>query len=59
MPLPFEGRSSVVGIDITGIGDVYGLKVNLGATPATDADLPHAIDGVPIRFAVVGPLRPR
>ena len=55
----FEGNDSVVGIDITRIGEVYGVKVNLDAPPITYAEFPEAIDGVPVRIDVVGPNRPR
>jgi hypothetical protein len=54
-----NGNASVVGIGITRIGDGYGVKVNLDAPPATDAEFPETIDGVPIRIEVVGPIRPR
>ena len=52
-------NASVVGIGLTRVGDGYGVKVNLDASPAADAGLPKTIDGVPIRFEVVGPIRPR
>jgi hypothetical protein len=55
----FAGKASVVGIGLTRIGDGYGVKVNLGAPPAPDADLPESIDGVPVRIELVGPIRPR
>ena len=53
----FAGKSSVVGIGITRVGDRYGVKVNLNAPPAADAGFPESIDGVPIRMEVVGPIR--
>ena len=53
----FAGKASVVGIGITRVGDGYGVKVNLDAPPATDAEFPETIDGVPIRIEVVGPIR--
>ncbi len=55
----FAGRALVVGIGVTRIGDGYGVKVNLGAPPPPDADLPEMIDGVPIRIEVVGTIHPR
>jgi hypothetical protein len=55
----FAGKTSVVGIGITRVGDRYGVKVNLDAPPATDAEFPETIDGVPIRMEVVGPIRKR
>jgi hypothetical protein len=55
----FAGKAPVVGIGITRVGDGYGVKVNLGAPPAADANLPDSIDGVPIRVEVVGPIRKR
>lgn len=47
----------VVGIGLTMIGDDYGLKVNLRATPKQE--LPATIDGVPIQVEVVGTIRKR
>jgi len=35
------------------------VKVNLGAAPEADANLPESLDGVPIRIDVVGPIRRR
>ena len=55
----FAGKTSVVGIGITRVGDRFGVKVNLDAPPATDAEFPDTIDGVPIRMKVVGPIRKR
>jgi hypothetical protein len=55
----FAKEASVVGIGITRVGDGYGVKVNLDAPPAVDAEFPETIDGVPIRMEVVGPIRPR
>ena len=55
----FADKASVVGIGITRVGDGYGVKVNLDAPAAANADLPDMIDGVPIRIAVVGSIRPR
>ena len=55
----FAKKASVVGIGLTRVGDGYGVKVNLDAPPAEDANLPEAIDGVPIRIEVIGPIRPR
>jgi hypothetical protein len=55
----FAGKASVVGIGLTRVGDGYGVKVNLDAPPAPDADLPDSIDGVPVRIEVVGMIRPR
>jgi len=55
----FAGKASVVGIGITRVGNGYGVKVNLGAPPEADANLPETIDGVPIRIEVVGPIRKR
>jgi hypothetical protein len=51
--------ASVVGVGITRIGDGYGVKLNLEAPPAPDANLPEDVDGVPIRIEVVGTIRKR
>jgi hypothetical protein len=55
----FAGKASVAGIGLTRVGDGYGVKVNLEAPPAPDADRPDSIDGVPVRIEVVGTIRPR
>jgi hypothetical protein len=55
----FAGETSVVGIGLMRVGDGYGVKVNLDAPPANDASFPEAIDGVPIRIEVIGPIQPR
>ena len=55
--LILAGNASVVAIGITRVGDRYGVKINLSAPPAPDADLPETIDGVPVRIAVVGTIR--
>ncbi len=55
----FANNTSVVGIGITRVGDGYGVKVNLDAPLAANAEFPETIDGVPIRMEVVGPIRPR
>jgi xanthine dehydrogenase molybdopterin-binding subunit B len=55
----FGQKAQVVGVGITRIGGGYGVKVNLGAPPAPDADLPDTVDGVPVRVEVVGTIRPR
>jgi hypothetical protein len=44
----------VVGVGITRIGEGYGVKLNLESPPAPDANLPKAVDGVPVRVEVVG-----
>jgi hypothetical protein len=53
----FADKTSVVGVGITRVGDGYGVKVNLDAPPAADANLPETIDGVTIRIDVVGSVR--
>jgi hypothetical protein len=55
----FGDDQSVVGVGITRIGEGYGVKLNLEAPPAPDANLPKDIDGVPIRVEVVGTIRKR
>jgi hypothetical protein len=53
----FGRDPAVVGVGITRIGEGYGVKLNLEAAPAPDANLPKAVDGVPIRIEVVGTIR--
>jgi hypothetical protein len=55
----FGDDQSVVGVGITRIGEGYGVKLNLESRPAPDANLPHDVDGVPIRIEVVGTIRKR
>jgi hypothetical protein len=54
----FERLAPVVGVGITRIGDGYGLKVNLRELPP-GAALPDAVEGVPVKVEVVGPIRAR
>jgi hypothetical protein len=53
----FAKKASVVCVGITKIDGGYGVKINLGEPPPPDADLPEAIDGVPVRVEVVGTIR--
>ena len=53
----FARKASVVGVGIIKLDGGYGVKVNLGAPPPPDADLPETIDGVPVRVEVVGTIR--
>jgi hypothetical protein len=55
----FDQQEAVVGIGIARVGKGYGLKVNLQQPLAEQGALPQEIDGVPIRFEVVGPIRKR
>ena len=55
----FAALAKVVGIGITRIDGVYGLKVNVESTPATMAAFPVEIEGVPVRVEVVGTVRKR
>ena len=55
----FSRKAPVVGVGITRVGDGYGVKVNLGATPEPGVELPQSIDGVPVRTEVVGSIRKR
>jgi hypothetical protein len=55
----FSRLGEVVGIGLTRIGDVYGLKVNLGSAPKERSALPSEVDGVPVKVEVVGPIRKR
>jgi hypothetical protein len=55
----FAKHASVVGVGITRVDDGYGVKVNLCEPPPPGVNLPETIDGVPIRFEVVGTIRKR
>ncbi|WP_272840486.1 MULTISPECIES: hypothetical protein [Rhodoplanes] len=49
----------VVGLGIGLSGADPALKVNLRSRPADSSALPQTIDGVPVIYDVVGPIRPR
>lgn len=49
----------VVGIGLTKINDQYALKVNLEAELPKTVRAPLDVDGVPVTYAVTGPIRPR
>lgn len=55
----FSKVARVNGVGITRVGDGYGVKVNLATKPKPGAELPAAIDGVPIQTEVVGVIRSR
>lgn len=55
----FSAWAKVVGIGITRIGGVYGLKVNVASAPSTAAALPREIECIPVHVEVVGPLKKR
>ncbi len=55
----FGHDASVVGIGITRIGEGFGVKLNLEAAPAPEANLPKDVDGVPVLVEVVGTIRKR
>lgn len=54
-----SARAKVVGVGITKLEGGYGLKVNLEELPPADTPLPDNIEGVPVRFEVVGKIRKR
>jgi hypothetical protein len=51
------GRATVVGVGLCRVDGDYAVKVNLAAAPAEGAALPQSIDGVPVRYEVVGSLK--
>lgn len=55
----FERLTKVTGIGITRSGPGYGLKINVQSPLPATASVPKAIDGVPVRVEVVGPVRKR
>ena len=55
----FSALAKVVGIGITRIGGVYGLKVNVESAPVTAAALPTEIEGIPVHVEVVGTVKKR
>jgi hypothetical protein len=46
-----------VGVGITRLGDGYAVKVNLRNPIADPKNVPESIEGVPVRFEVVGQIR--
>lgn len=52
----FGSLADVVAVGITRVGEGYGLKVNLRSRPGATASLPDDVDGVPVKFEIVGPL---
>jgi hypothetical protein len=54
-----RAQAKVVGVGIARLKDGYAVKVNLEEPPPADASLPDSIDGVPVRFEVVGKVRKR
>jgi len=55
----FAPLGRVVGVGITRINGVYGLKINLQQPPGAGVVLPSEVNGVPVRVEVVGPLLKR
>ena len=53
------GLADVVGVGITRVGRGYGVKVNLSQTPASPAEIPAEVAGVPVRVEVIGAIRKR
>lgn len=49
----------VVGIGLTKVEDRYAVKVNLEAELPRSAKAPRSIDGVPVKYDVVGRIRAR
>ncbi|MEY2565169.1 MAG: hypothetical protein QOH88_3362 [Verrucomicrobiota bacterium] len=55
----FKRLGKVNGVGITRVGEGYGLKINLEEAPAKEVTLPDAIQGIPVRVEVVGPIKKR
>jgi hypothetical protein len=55
----FSKLGEVVGVGLTRIGDVYGIKVNLASAVKDESTLPREVDGVPVKVEVVGTIRKR
>ena len=54
----FRRIGEVVGVGLVKLGDGYGVKVNLQSSPKA-AELPRAVNGVPVTVEVVGQIRKR
>ena len=55
----FAGLAELAGVGITRSETGYALKVNLVEAPAAGVRLPTEIHGVPVKVAVVGPVKAR
>jgi hypothetical protein len=55
----FSRLGRVVGVGLTRLGGSYAVKVNLAEPLADGIDAPTSIDGVEVRVAIVGAIRPR
>ena len=53
----FSKLADVVGIGLTRIGSVYGVKINFSRQPDKSVDIPDEIAGVPVKIEVVGTIR--
>lgn len=51
--------TAVAGIGITRVEAGYGLKINLQDQPADRSALPDEVNGVPVRFEVIGRIQLR
>ena len=49
--------ASNVGVGVTRLGDGYAVKVNLQTPLPENESVPTSIDGVPLKFEVVGEIR--
>ena len=55
----FSRFGDVVGVGLTKTGDAYGLKVNFRVPPHDPDAVPGEVDGVPVKWEVVGQIRKR
>lgn len=53
-----EALVQVSGVGIERLPDGFGVKVNLPSARVPFASLPKRLDGVPVRYEVVGKIRP-
>lgn len=53
----FSKLARVVGVGIVRCDGGYGVKINLESPPPSNAAPPATIDGVPVRFEIVGAVR--
>lgn len=50
----FRSLGEIVGVGLVSIGDGYGIKVNLASAPKGLSSAPTQMNGVPVRFEIVG-----
>lgn len=53
----FRNVPQLAGLGITKIGRHFAIKLNLNGPVSKDVEIPHDIDGIPIKVEFVGKIR--